>query len=584
MYKIKSILCLIGILIISHNQLTAQSTTIQPDNQNRKFDYFFYKAMNAKALNKYGEAFDYLQYCHKLDSTNANVLYELGIFYNLADDKNQAMNYYRDAANYDKNNFYYNMAYATICLENKQYSDAIEQYEKLLKSNPENSELYIYLSEAYRLDGDLPKAIKALDQLEQIVGLNEKISIQKYQLYTLQKQEKKAFAEIQKYIDKYPTEVKYQVLLGDLYMQSGKTDQAFAIYEKAKAIDPESPILITSMVEYYERTDNKADAEKEMYTALMNNKMDIDTKLSILAQYVGTLQQTQQGTETANALFDTLMVQHPQEPDLNLMYGNLLLIQDKKDEARFQYQIYAEANPTEPIGWEQMIKTTFPDSINATVDICKSAISYIPDQPVFYFYLGIAQHLNENYEDALQTLKTGIEYVDENNAPLLSEFYGQMGDLYYQLNKTDSAFASYNKSIQYNPSNLGILNNYSYYLSIANKDLDKAEKMSSLTVKAEPSNPTFLDTYGWVLFKQKAYIMAKIYIENALKYTEESEKPVSSEILEHYGDVLYMMDDKDKALEYWIKAKETGESKSKTLDQKIETKTYIDEINENGKN
>lgn len=577
MHKINNTICLIGLLIIGCIQLSAQSSKIKPEKENREFDYFFYKAMNAKALNKYGEAFDYLQYCHKLDSTNANVLYELGIFYNLSDDKNQAMNYYRKAASYDKNNFYYNMAYATICLENKQYSDAIEQYEKLLKSNPENSELYVYLSEAYRLEGDLPKAIKALDDLEQILGLNEKISIQKFQLYTLQKQEKKAFAEIQKYIDKYPAEIKYQVLLGDLYMQSGKTDEAFKIYEKAKAIDPESPILITSMVEYYERTDNKAEAEEEMYSALMNAKMDIDTKLSILAQYVGTLQQTQQGTETANALFDTLMVQHPQEPNLNLMYGNLLLIQNKKDDARFQYQIYAETNPTDPMGWEQMVKTTFPDSIQQTIDVCESAISYIPDQPIFYFYLGISQYLNEDYEKALKALKDGVEYVDENNAGLLSEFYGQMGDLYYQLEQTDSAFICYNKSLQYNPGNLGILNNYSYYLSLSNKDLDKAEKMSSLTVKAEPSNPTYLDTYGWVLFKQKAYIMAKIYVENALKYTEESDKPASAEILEHYGDILYMMDDKDKALEYWLKAKDTGESKSNTLDKKIETKTYIEE-------
>lgn len=576
MYKIKNTICLIGLLIIGYNSLTAQTNKSIAVSENRKFDYFFYKAMNAKAMNHYGEAFDYLQYCHKLDSTNANVLYELGIFYNLSDDKNQAMNYYRKAAEYDKNNFYYNIAYATICLENKQYSDAIEQYEKLLKSNPENSELYIYLSEAYRLDGNLPKAIKALDDLEKSVGLNEKISVQKFQLYTLQKQEKKAFAEIQKYIDKYPTEIKYQVLLGDLYMQSEKTDEAFAIYKKAKALDPENPILITSMVEYYERTNNKTDAEKEMYTALMNNKMDIDTKLSILAQYVGTLQQTQQGTETANALFDTLMVQHPQEPDLNLMYGNLLLIQDKKEDARFQYRIYAEANPTDPTGWEQMVKTTFPDSIGQTIKVCESAISYVPDQPIFYFYLGISQYINENYKEALKSLKEGVEYVDENNASLLSEFYGQMGDLYYQLGQTDSAFMSYNKSLQYNPNNLGILNNYSYYLSLSNKDLDKAEKMSSLTVKAEPSNPTYLDTYGWVLFKQKAYIMAKIYIENALKYTAESDKPVSSEILEHYGDILYMMDDKDKALEYWIRAKDAGESKSKTLDRKIETKTYIE--------
>ena len=123
-----------------------------------------------------------------------------------------------------------------------------------------------------------------------------------------------------------------------------------------------------------------------------------------------------------------------------------------------------------------------------------------------------------------------------------------------------------------NPQNLGVLNNYSYYLSNENKDLDKAERMSGITVKAEPTNATFLDTYGWVLFKQGAYTMAKIYIENAVKY---SESEPSAEVLEHYGDILFKTDETEKALEQWKKAKELG-SESKTLDKKIKTKKYVE--------
>ena len=128
------------------------------------------------------------------------------------------------------------------------------------------------------------------------------------------------------------------------------------------------------------------------------------------------------------------------------------------------------------------------------------------------------------------------------------------------------------KSVKTNPQNLHVLNNYSYYLSLEKKDLDKAEQMSSITVKAEPTNPTFLDTYGWVLFMQGAYTTARIYIENAVKYSEEEP---SAEILEHYGDVLYVTGEPEKALEQWKKAKELG-SDSKTLDEKIRTGKYIE--------
>lgn len=589
MHKKIYILCFVSlILILGSSHIYAQKGKQAEANkeldlpvkklsveERRKFDYYFYEAMKAKSVNKYDAAFDFLKYCQAIDSTNANVYFELGNYYSLLDNKNKALDFFRKATAYDTDNFYYNMAYASLCLEFKQYSDAIEQFEKLTRKSPDNTDLYLYLAEAYRQDGDLASAVSTLDRLEQIVGLNEKVSLQKFQLYTMMKQEKKGYAEIQKFIDKYPTEIKYHVLLGDLYLQAGKKDEAYAIYSKAKAIDPEDPYLISSMAEYYEQTDNKEAAESELKAALVSPKMDIDTKLSILAQYVGTLQTNNQGTQTANALFDTLMVQHPQEPKLNLMYGNLLMIQKKQSEARFQFQVYADANPTNSFGWEQMLSTTFPDSINLSIKICKDAISYIPDQPQFYFYLGMSEYLNKDYTNALDALQKGVKYVDEKNVGLLSDFYGQMGDLFYHMGKKDSAFVAYDKSLSYKPNNLGVLNNYSYYLSLERKDLDKAEKMSSMTVKAEPSNPTYLDTYGWVLFEQGAYTMAKIYIENAVKYSEGDKERQSAEVLEHYGDVLYKTNEPEKALEYWIKAKEKGDSDSETLDKKIETKTYI---------
>lgn len=549
---------------------------ISPDNK-RKFDYYFYEAMNAKATHKFAEVFDYLRYCLALDTTNANVHFELGNYYSSIDDNNKAMDYYRKAVANDDSNFYYNMVYATLCYEFKQYSDAIEQFEKLNAQNPDNSDILLYLSEAYRMDGDLPNAIAALDKLEQVVGLNEKISLQKFQLYRALNQESKGFAEIQKYIDKYPTEIKYQILLGDLYLQSGKKEEAYLIYSRAKAVDPEDPYLISSMAEYYEQTNNKTAAEAELHTALISPKMDVDTKLAILAQYIGSLQVNKKDTEVANALFDTLMMQHPQEPKLNIMYGNLLAMQDKKDEARFQYRIFAEANPTNPIGWEQMLTTTFPDSLDLSIAICEEAIAYNAEQPQFYFYLGLSEYMKENYQNALDALQKGVTYVDENNRPLLSDFYGQIGDLYYHLDKVDSAFIVYDKALEYEPANMGVLNNYSYFLSLAKKDLEKAERMSSMTVKAEPTNPTYLDTYGWILFERGAYQLAKIYIENAVKYSEEKGEDVSGEVYEHYGDVLYKTGETEKAVEFWEKAKEKGSDRSTTLDKKIETKTYIAE-------
>ncbi len=549
------------------------------ENEQRKFDYYFYEAINAKVTENYDSYWDFLNYCFQIDSTNAAVLYEFGNFYNTINDKSEALEYFKNAVENDNDNFYYNASLADLYLELQQYTEAINVYEYLLTKDPSKYELYLYLSESYRLDGDLPKAIETLDKLEVVAGLNEKISLQKFQLYSVLDDKNKAYAEFQKYIDKYPNDVKYYVFLGNLYMQDNKNDDAYEIFERAKTVDPENPYLITSFANYYEKTGKKADAERELQSALFSTKMDIDSKLEILAQYIGNLQHNEGDTERANALLDTLIVLNPVEPKLNLIYGNLLMIQQKTDEALFQFQIFTDANPTNPVGWEQMIKTVPNDSLDKSIEITKQALSYLPDEPIFYYYLAIGQYQKKEYDEAIKTLTNGISIITEDDNPfLVSELYGLMGGMYFEIAQPDSAFIAYQNALRYNPQNLGILNNYSYHLALEKKDLDKAEKMSSYTIKAEPTNPTYLDTYGWVLFEQGDYVTAKIYLENAVKYSEEKEKEVISEVLEHYGDVLSKLGDNEKALEYWNRAREKGDSDSKTLEQKIKEGKYISEL------
>jgi predicted negative regulator of RcsB-dependent stress response/MFS family permease len=176
----------------------------------------------------------------------------------------------------------------------------------------------------------------------------------------------------------------------------------------------------------------------------------------------------------------------------------------------------------------------------------------------------ILQDTTKYYKEALRVFETGLDSANFNNPVLESDFYGQIGDLNYFLKNKQVAFDSYEKALKLNPQNLPVLNNYSYYLSLEKRDLDKAEQMSGITVKLEPLNPTYLDTYGWILFEQGSYIMAKIYIEKAIEYSDEP----SAEVYEHYGDVLFMNGEQEKAVVQWKKARELG-GDSKTLKRKI---------------
>lgn len=537
----------------------------QVNDNSRKFDYYFYEALNSKAQGKYNEALDLLLHCHALDSTNANVLVELGTFYSVLQEKEKALEYYKKAVNYDKSNYYYGMLLGNMSKEMNLKQEVVDIYSNLLELYPDKPELHFEMANAYADNGETEKAIEALNELEKRVGASEALAMNKFSLYSMIDNKEKAFEEIQQIIDKNPGDSRYIILMGDLYMDNNQKDKALSYYEEAKLIDPDYPALILSMVNYYERTGNSEAAQNELSKAITGTIMDVDTKIQLLTRYLGVLQQNSLDLKQANPLFESLFEQHPNNTQLNLIYGNVLSLQGDYSNAVKQFEIFIEDNPDNPGGYEQIIRAALPKEDFVKVrEITTNALKYLPQEPQFYYYLGAVNYQEKKYKEALSVFEKGIEEAKFNNPILESDFYGQIGDLNYFLGNEQASFESYDKALQLNPQNLPVLNNYSYYLSLDKRDLDRAEQMSGITVKAEPLNPTYLDTYGWILYEQGSYIMAKIYIEKAIEYEVEP----SAEVYEHYGDVLFKTGEEEKAIEQWKRAKELG-GDSKDLKRKI---------------
>lgn len=548
---------------------------ILDETSRRKFDYFFYEAVNAKTLGKYAESFDLLQHCYSMDSTNASVLIELGAYYSSLEEKNKALDFFRRAVKQDPANYYYNMILAGLSKELDLKKEVIEIYNYLLKTYPEKVELYFELANVYGDNGELDKAIQSLDSLQKYTGVSDAITLNKFRLYNMMDKKDRAFEEIQSVIDKNPDNIRYKLLMGDLYLQDNQADKALDYYQQAKQIAPDEPSLILSMVNYYEKTNNKPAAVEELQKAITSSKMEVETKLQLLARYITLLRQSQQDIKTANPLFQSMFEQHPNNTRINMMYGDVLLLQEDKKGAMEQFEIYTKDNPADPAGYEQMLRIVLPDTqaLEKVVEITLTGIEHIPTAPQFYFYLGLAKFQQKKYGEALSIYEQGLTNAEFQSPVIESDFYGQIGDIHHFLKNNNIAFENYEKALKLNPQNLPVLNNYSYYLSLERKSLDKAEQMSGITIKAEPTNPTYLDTYGWILFEQGAYTMAKIYIEKAIEYGKED---LTAEVLEHYGDVLAVTGEKEKAVEQWKKAKELGSS-SKTLNKKIKRKEYIKE-------
>lgn len=539
----------------------------------RKFDYFFYEGEKLKNAGKYDAAFDMFSYCLEMDSTSSAALFELSMFYIQRNRPQTAVEMLKKAVAHDGGNFTYRMTLAGLYRNLGMYGEASSAYEELVKQHPEKSELNYYLADALTQEGEIGKAIDAYDALESSLGMSEMLSLQKYKLYQSINQPDSAFMEVEKLAKKYPMNARYQLLMGDLHLENNELEKALACYQKAHEIDANDPRYIVSMANYYDVKGDKEAAENEIRAALVNEELDVDTKVAILSRYIQRLQQTEQGLDKANALFLTLLDQHPEDVELKLMYGSLLLLQDKNEEAKFQFQLVTEMDPSNEGAWQQMLNMALKtEDVPEILRICQKCIELFPESPEYYFYLGIGYYQKEDYQKALETYQEGLKVIPKENRVLISNFYGQIGDLYYQMGNMEETYKAYDQALKYNENNAFVLNNYSYFLTLDKKDLKKAERMAALCIKLEPNNATYLDTYAWVFFMQGNYTLAKIYIENALSKDTEN----SAELVDHYGDILFMTGDKEKAVEQWKKAKEMGKE-SKILDEKIEKGIYIED-------
>lgn len=550
----------------------ASLNQLSPEQQ-RKFDYFYYEAANLKNAGKYDAAYDLFSYCLSLDTASSPVLYELAMFQLQRNRPEKAVEMLKSAVAHSDDNFTYRMTLAGLYRNLGMYGEASDSYEELVKRYPDKSELNYYLADALTQEGEIGAAIDAYNVLESTMGMNETLSLQKFKLYQTLKQPDKAFEEIEKLANKYPMNARYRLLMGDLHLENEETEKALACYQKAHEIDPDDPRYIVSMANYYDQTGDKEAAEQEIRDALVNEKLDVETKVGILSRYVQRLQQTQQGIENANSLFQTLLDQHPEDTELKLMYGSLLMAQQKEEEAKFQFQLVTEMEPSNEGAWQQLLNISLKgEDIPEVIRICTRCKELFPEAPEYYFYLGIGYYMQEKYQESLDTYYAGLKIIPEGNGVVKSNFYGQIGDLYYQMEKMDEAYKAYDEALKYNENNAPVLNNYSYFLTLDKKDLKKAERMAAQCIKLEPDNATYLDTYAWVFFVQGNYTLAKIYIENALS----KDKTNSAELVDHYGDILYMSGEKDKALEQWKKAKEMGKD-TDVLKQKIAKGIYIED-------
>ena len=555
----------------------AQSS-LTPEQQ-RKYDYFFLEAMRLKEKKDYASAFGLLQHCLDIHPNAASALYEVSQYYMFLRQVPQGQEALEKAVANAPDNYWYSQGLASLYQQQNELDKAVTLLEQMVVRFPAKQDPLFNLLDLYGRQEKYDEVISTLNRLEKRMGKNEQLSMEKFRIYLQMKDDKKAFQEIESLVQEYPMDMRYQVILGDVYLQNGKKQEAYDVYQKVLAAEPDNPMAIFSMASYYKQTGQEELYQQQLDTLLLNKKVTPDTKVGVMRQMIVENEQADKDSTQIIALFDRIMKQEQDDPQIPMLYAQYLLSKNMESESVPVLEQVVDLDPTNKAARMMLIGAAVKkEDYKQIIKVCEPGIEATPeatpDALEFYYYLAVAYNQAEKPDSVISICKRALEHkTADGKKEIVSEFYSILGDMYHTQKQMKEAYAAYDSALVYNPSNIGALNNYAYYLSVERRDLDKAEEMSYKTVKAEPNNATYLDTYAWILFEKGNYAEARIYIDNAMK-SEGGDK--SDVIVEHCGDIYYMTGDVDGALTYWKKALEMG-SESKTLKQKIEKKKYIAE-------
>ena len=544
---------------------------------NRRYDTYFLEAMTQRQKGNHAEAFHLLERCQQLRPDASEAYYFLAQYLTEMKQQDRAFDYFRKAAALDSTDITYMETLMQAYIGKEMFKEATVTAERIYNADKSRQEMLEMIYKLELQQRNYEKAVEALNRMENIDGKSEQLALAKSQLYVQMGNTEAAQKEMKELSEQYPNDLNYRTLYANSLKMSGTNkelrQEAHRILEEVLREEPDNYVAQMSMRSYYVTEGDTLRADSLTRSMLLNRKTALEDKVSLLRHIIGQSEQNGGDSTKVLQLFHEILAQPEPEADMAefcAAYMNLKKM--PRDSVSAMLERTLQIAPDHASARLQLVQYAWDDgNKERVIELCRAARQYNPEEMAFYYYQGIAYYQLEDYDNSLEAFQNGISVItEESNPAIVSDFYSIMGDLLHQKGREKEAFAAYDSCLQWKADNIGCLNNYAYYLSEKNIQLERAEHMSHQTIMAEPRNGTYLDTYAWILFRMERYEEARSYIEQAVA----NDSAQSSVILEHAGDIYSMCGDTEKALEHWTKAQQL-DPKNKFLKRKIKKKKYI---------
>jgi tetratricopeptide (TPR) repeat protein len=440
--------------------------------------------------------------------------------------------------------------------EKNKPSKAIEIYNRITSAAGPEWSVMLHIAELHEKMGNLNEAASAIEQLLTIDPSNVTVQKMLTELYVKAKNYDKALLILDDIIELTPDDLDARERKAAVFIEQGLWDKAAGEYNYMLHQDIPLDGKIRIGISYFNKSLSDSTLTpyaKEFFETI--NKDTVDWRVKM---YLGAIAMNEGKDSLAMDIFKEVTSLASWNPDAWVQLGGLY----------FDNKRYEEAATL----MEQAM-VSFPENFAVNL-ILGLSLAQTGKSAESKPYLKKAVELNPNDINAVSAYAFTLSQLKENEeaeiylkrALLISpddvNLLGTLGLIYNAQERWAECDSVYEQALRIDSLNALVNNNYAYSLSERGLQLERALRMVKIAIDAEPENSSYLDTVGWIYFKMGNYDEAKTYVEKAIEIG--GEKPV---LLEHLGDIVFMIGEKPLAMQLWEKAFNLDKSNSKLKDK-----------------
>lgn len=489
-----------------------------------------------------------------LDSMHSPTLYEIASYY-LDKDKDIALEYINRAIDADSTCVEYKNILARIYIMDRKYDAAAKIFEQLNKLEPNNQFNYHILSSLY-IENKMPfAALTLLDSAQSRFGKAYEISATKRDLFATLKMFDKAIVEAQDIATDYPLNVDNLLALAELYGIQKNDSLATKTYNDARTLDSDNIKILMSMSDFYSRNKNNTAFLNTVLEIMKSKQVELDQKIEIFNSRVKNKEMYQGNYLQVNSIATTFAILYPDDMRAMNLYASHLVSSGDAEQAVQIYKDRLRIDDKNIDVYNNIIDLeAYLNRADSVEKYSNLALELDPKNLDLHLRRSGVFQYQQRFEQASKALKKASKLTD--NDTIKSQIYCSLGDIEQFLGNSKKAISYYKQSLKYNSQNILTLNNYSYFLSTIDQDLETAKQMIEIVVAEQSNNPTYLDTQAWILYKLGEYEQAQKIMRSAISLDRDK----NIELYVHYGDILHALGQDFMAIIYWRKALEGGYS------------------------